>query len=60
MNETPEAIAERIRLRQQQLQAEAHEAVKHIGRILNMPGMLDPQERDLLETAQAVVEGFER
>lgn len=59
MNETAEQVQARIRQRQLQLQAEAHEAAKHIGRMLNMPGMLDPQERDLLETAQAVVARFE-
>lgn len=46
--------------RRQQMRAEAAKARRAIGVILALPGMLDPQERDLLETAQAVVEGFER
>lgn len=60
MTEHPDVIQARIRAAQQRLREEAAEASKHIGRMLLMQGMLDPQERDLLETAQAVVDGFAR
>lgn len=45
--------------RRQQMRAEATKASRAIGVILSLPGMLDPQERDLLETAQSVVQRFE-
>lgn len=59
---TPEEMAAQARQRaaRERMRHEAERASQSIGRILLMQGMLDPQERDLLETAQAVVDGFAR
>ena len=42
------------------LKDNATRASRSIGVMLAIPGALDPQDRDLLETAQAVVERFAR
>lgn len=64
MSETPAQQRARImeaeRGRTQRIRSNAELAAKAIGRILDTPGALDPQERDLLETAQSVVARFAR
>lgn len=61
MNEDERQAAEaRQRAARERMQHEAGRASQSIGRMLLMQGMLDPQERDLLETAQSVVERFAR
>lgn len=64
MAETPDQMRARIeeaeRNRTLRIATNAVVASRAIGRILDTPGALDPQERDLLETAQGVVLGFVR
>jgi len=50
----------RYRAARLRMAAEAANASAAIGRMLNMSGMLDPQERDTLETVQSVLGRFER
>lgn len=46
------------RAARQQLQERAAEASRHLGAILAIPGVLDPQERVEIVAAQALVRRF--